>query len=322
VLNNLAQSIVDSALSLRTIACYGTGTKQYLRFCRDRGITPFPTSIDILTMFFTYICLFVDVSSGIKYLSAVRSSQLDLGHPWWFPCRERLQRCIKSLKKRYPASGQMAKYPITTAILLMFLPFLNFRLHADRLFWAASCCAVYQLWRGSEFLVHKQRPGPEENPLLKTHLSWHDPERTHCSTNLLHTKTKWWRDDIQTQAWKNTSPTSPTDALVSYLDGAPAAAANSPWLFANKDGSILRRAQIIKRTRTLAGKCGLDPSKFIASSWRAGGATSAHEARMSPALIRALGRWDSDAYLRYIAVCPNDLQNAGIMMSGSSSALL
>ena len=44
---------------------------------------------------------------------------------------------------------------------------------------------------------------------------------------------------------------------------------------------------------------GLDPNMFGAHSLRIGGATAALEAGMSPAAIRAAGRWASDIYVLY-----------------------
>jgi hypothetical protein len=273
-------------------------------------------------MFLTYICLWVKVASGIKYISAVRSRQLDLNMPWEFPCKERLRRCIKSLKRKFPTKLRVFKFPITTALLSLFLRFLDFGLHNDRMFWAASCCAVYQFWRGSEFLSRPIRPSTTSNPLLKTHLVWENDERSHLKTNLLYTKTKWWRDDIWTQAWQNQSVSSPTDAMAQYLDKATPRAAGSPWLFAMADGNILTRKYMINRTRELATKCRLDPKLFICSSWRTGGGNSASEAKQPRRIIKGLGRWKSNAFENYITISPLDLKLAGDAMATHSTSTL
>ena len=44
---------------------------------------------------------------------------------------------------------------------------------------------------------------------------------------------------------------------------------------------------------------GLDPARFGAHSLRIGGATAALAAGLSPAAIRAAGRWGSDVYQVY-----------------------
>ena len=47
---------------------------------------------------------------------------------------------------------------------------------------------------------------------------------------------------------------------------------------------------------------GIDSTKYAAHSFRRGGATAAHAAGASEALIKALGDWRSNAYLRYIEI--------------------
>jgi hypothetical protein len=273
-------------------------------------------------MFLTYICLWVEVASGIKYISAVRSHQINLGMPWVFPCKERLRSCIRSLQRKYPTSGRVFKFPITTALLTMFYRFLDFSKHNDRMFWAASCCAVYQFWRGSEFLCRAKHPGPKDFPLLKTHLAWADSDRTHLKTNLLRTKTKWWRDDVWTQAWSNTSLSSPTDAMVRYLDKASASARQSPWLFCMANGMVLTRKYMLDRTKQLAVKCRLEPKLFICSSWRTGGATSAQETDDSRKCMKGLGRWRSNAHDHYTLTSPLELKKAGEAMARQSTSTL
>jgi hypothetical protein len=137
-------------------------------------------------------------------------------------------------------------------------------------------------------------------------------------TNLLYTKTKWWRDDVWTQAWSNTSVSSPTDALKQYLDQATIKSKTAPWLFAMADGNILTRAYMIRRTRELAVKCRLNPVLFICSSWRTGGATSASEAESSRKCIKGLGRWQGMSFEKYTTISPLELRKAGEAMARQS----
>ena len=51
--------------------------------------------------------------------------------------------------------------------------------------------------------------------------------------------------------------------------------------------------------KLLMGALGLDASKFGAHSLRIGGATAGLAANLSPAALRAAGRWSSDVYLLY-----------------------
>ena len=48
--------------------------------------------------------------------------------------------------------------------------------------------------------------------------------------------------------------------------------------------------------------CGLDPSRYKGHSFRIGAASLAADAGMSDAQIRALGRWQSNAFHKYIRI--------------------
>lgn len=48
--------------------------------------------------------------------------------------------------------------------------------------------------------------------------------------------------------------------------------------------------------------CGLDPSRYKGHSFRIGAASHAAEGGMSDAQIRTLGRWKSNAFLKYIRI--------------------
>ena len=73
-------------------------------------------------------------------------------------------------------------------------------------------------------------------------------------------------------------------------------------LFCLADGSPVSRAIFVDKLSMAIGYCGLDPSRYKGHSFRIGAASYAADAGMSDSQIRALGRWKSDAFHKYIRI--------------------
>lgn len=73
-------------------------------------------------------------------------------------------------------------------------------------------------------------------------------------------------------------------------------------LFCLVDGSPVSRAIFIDKLSMAIKYCGLDPSRYKGHSFRIGAASYAADAGMSDSQIRALGRWKSDAFHKYIRI--------------------
>jgi hypothetical protein len=314
----MTASAVRGALVPHTVSAYNSATVWFVRFCEAHGLAPFPLDYETMAFFLTYIAMYVQVESGLHYISGLRNSNTLRGSSVITGDAALLRLCIRGLKRKYPISLPVSKAPITIMLLAAFRPLLDMSLHFDRLFWAASVNAVYQFWRGSEFLT--PRDTCREHVLLKTDHTWGDEHRLHSTTNLHHTKTKWWITDVTTHAWQNTSITSPTDAMHEYLSRAPPRARRSAWLFANENGFPLSKPQMVNKTRLLATMLGLNPSRFIASSWRCGAATTAAHGGFADRLIGALGRWEGNSYRRYAFTSTDELMRAGSAFGSLSSS--
>ena len=66
------------------------------------------------------------------------------------------------------------------------------------------------------------------------------------------------------------------------------------------NGSPVPRSIFTDKLSTVLKFCSLDPSRYKGHSFRIGAATHAADKRMSDAQIRAMGRWKSSAFLKYI----------------------
>ena len=81
---------------------------------------------------------------------------------------------------------------------------------------------------------------------------------------------------------------------------------NGP-LFLYPDGTKLTRPIFASALAAMLRKLNINPRHYNTHSFRIGAATSANQAGMSPLQIKALGRWRSEAYQRYIRLSPNQL---------------
>ena len=73
-------------------------------------------------------------------------------------------------------------------------------------------------------------------------------------------------------------------------------------LFCVADGSPVSRYIFIYKLSMAIKYCGLDPSRYKGHSFRIGAASYAADAGTSDAQIRALGRWKSNAFQKYIRI--------------------
>ena len=91
----------------------------------------------------------------------------------------------------------------------------------------------------------------------------------------------------------------PVQFLLEYL----AKRGNRPGpLFLNPDNNPISRKFFADPLSLSLKACGLDSTSYKGHSFRIGAASFAAERRMSDAQIRALGRWKSNAFLKYIRI--------------------
>ncbi len=81
-------------------------------------------------------------------------------------------------------------------------------------------------------------------------------------------------------------------------------------LFIYKSGKFLGRTNFTKEIRQLLEKEGLKPEEYAGHSFRIGAATAAAKANLPTWLIKAMGRWASDCYERYVRTPEQTLINA------------
>lgn len=320
-LGSLVGQAVSHALEPGTVSSYSTAAKRYKKWCLANGMPPYPVSEEKVCYFVVYQALFVGLPTVYKYLSGIRSAQLDMGIAWpetagW----HRFSRVMRFLKKKYGcAVSAPPRRPITTEVLEAFLPTLDLSLHNDRLFFAASCLAVFCFWRGSEFLF--SAGSATNHHLLLGQFQWTGSGRnTGVSIRLLHSKTKWWRRDVMTRASSTGTAACPVKAVAAYLSASKLGLSAKSFLFTLADGAPLSRSWMLARTARALADANIDDDRYRSVSWRGGGALSARRAGVSDSVIKMLGRWQSNAFMFYLPATVGELSSAQFALARAKFA--
>ena len=91
----------------------------------------------------------------------------------------------------------------------------------------------------------------------------------------------------------------PVEKLLQYL---LVRGGSSGALFQMPNGNPVPRSFFTEKLSIALKYCGLDPSRYKGHSFRIGAASYAAERGLSDAQIRAMGRWKSNAFLKYIRI--------------------
>ena len=110
----------------------------------------------------------------------------------------------------------------------------------------------------------------------------------------------------------------PTLCVVAALDwhiaGRPQ---NAGLLFMLHLGGALTRSKLNSLVKELALRCGVAQGRYTSHSFRIGAASTAAAAGIPDWKVQALGRWNSQCYLRYIRVSPEGPDGVAAAMAGS-----
>ena len=80
-------------------------------------------------------------------------------------------------------------------------------------------------------------------------------------------------------------------------------------LFLWKDGQFLTWANFVATVKAALESAGMEASNFNDHSFRIGAASTAAARGMEDCMIKILGRWESDAYQRYVKIPRQELAN-------------
>jgi hypothetical protein len=157
--------VVDHGLrahyTATTGSTYRTGARDYLRFCYNRALSPWPVEEITYCGWLHVTARRIKISSMAMYMAGVRDTAILEGHTWQLRGSEMVRRTMRYLKRKHPIKPKVAKMSVTVAVLHKILPLLSgwpdmAAMSADdRVFASASVSSVSGFLRGGEFLASR-----------------------------------------------------------------------------------------------------------------------------------------------------------------------
>ena len=303
----------NEALASSTKKSYQAGQKRYLDFCKMYNVSdPFPVKEAILCYFVAFLGEQGLMAATVKsYLSSVRQLQISLGLPEVaLASMPQLKQIIKGVGVARGKEGKAPrkKRPITPAILGQLRTLKGeTQLNGPdwEMFWGASCLAFFGFLRMGEILA------PSVGSFNHLNLAAVGLSANHRSKpSVIHVRIKVSKTDPFCQGTtvvlgRTRRDLCPVSALIGYLK----IRGKSPGpLFCHREGHPLSKPVFVRWVKQALGRLGYDEKGFAGHSFRVGAATTAASVGIQDSTIKALGRWESTAYLLYIRLRPEELQ--------------
>ena len=308
MLDTLWQAVI--APSTRMV--YSTGYNTFRRFLalsgyvQQTGIVPVTENVLVYFLAHCYSVLKLQHSTILTYFAGIRFTYLSNGFSnplitsTGLPLY-RLQMLLKAVKKvqtvhyrpRFPLDADLLRILTQSLTSGIFGPF------SDRMMKAACTMAFFGFLRCGEFTALTSKFD------LLIHLCVSDivfdKDYSKFTLFLKKSKTDIFRQGVCIPLFRTNSAICPVAAMQEYIAVRTSCGSSSTDpLFVTADGAILTRAKFLHLLRDLLYRLGYNQAGFSGHSFRIGAATSASKANLHDYLIKALGRWSSDCYVRYI----------------------
>ena len=309
---------------------YDAMARQYVTFCEQYGLAPWPATALKVSMWVIRLMTSVAPSSLRVYLAAVRDAHILEGYKWTLLGDETLRRVLRFVKRKHPSDPAMRKAPVTVEALQCILPLLpgwpNLAAlrYDDILFACASVIGVCGFLRGGEFLHRRGQARPVLQFKHMTLMTVNGQET--LVVKVPQAKAEWWRTASWVPLYGDRGPFGPRCLWEAFCDKSPFIVRGEPTktdlpAFHHSDGKPLAQEWMVKRTLTLFAEAKIKLQderghelKLKAASWRAGGVQSAVRSGIGEATIKELGRWHSSAWERYLVHTGQDLARASAQM--------
>ncbi len=289
-----------NGLAKTTLKMYDSAWSHFSSFCATLSVAVLPVNVSCVSAFIVHCyesrkmqpSSIKSMVAGIQFhLRCLDPSTTSLlGNP-------SIRLLINGLKKEKP-QGNDQRLPLTLSLLLKLISRLRegcFGSYTDLMLESALLTAFYGFLRGGEFTTRTDIFNSSQDLTISDVTIY-----SHYFTMYLkHSKTdKNKEGTVIFISESNSVLFCPLSSMLAYLRSRPQAGPQDP-LFSTEEGKPMSRAWFASRLRLLCQYCGLSPERYTAHSLRIGAATTA--ASSSPvSTLKAMGRWSSVAYERYL----------------------
>ena len=282
-----------------------SGIRSYLNFCETCGLSPFPLSEASLCFYAVFSFNRGLACKTIKvYITGVLHQNSMLGCSANLALMPILHRIIRGIRRRQGNSvTRRPRKPITTSHLKAISKFLFLSGHpvSDKYMLLAACLtAFFGLLRVSEFSCPTTSRFDPTIHLLRSDVSF-NLNYSLMTIRIKGSKTDPFRRGVSVRIAATFDTICPVGAMRNFL--ALRGLKDGP-LFQFRDGKFLTRHKVyLLLEQSLPSVPDLNTHSF-----RIGGASAALTAGASDSMIRIMGRWSSDCYLRYLRISDSDIQ--------------
>jgi hypothetical protein len=306
-INKGVAKAVASALGDSTKGQYKGAEEIFLLFCLFMtGTDQFlPVSDGLLCQYLWWRSLTVDPKNLKTGLSAIRFLHERLGHVW-VPVVDRFKvhRCLMGLK-RSCCTPVKQKLPITPALLVAMrkCETIDWEDPWMVVVWAAMLVAFFCFLRKDNFTVKKKDSYNYRKNLARSdvRISARALKFTfrHSKTNQFGTY-----EHVAVALAMPGKVLDPHSALIRAFNLCPSAGETDPAFAVpcckGGKGVPLTHDMFVRTLKYCLQQIGVDHTRYSGHSFRRGGATFAFRLGVDPLLIKRMGDWLSDAYMRYI----------------------
>lgn len=288
-----------SGLATSTLKMYDTAWSHFSSFCATFSVNVLPVNVSYVSAFIVHCFESRKIQpSSIKSMVAGIQFHLRCLDPSTSSLLENssIRLLLNGLKKEKPR-GNDHRLPLTLTLLRKLISHLRagcFGVHTDMMLESVLLTAFYGFLRGGEFSTRTDSFNPSHDLTISDVSVFSH----HFTIFLKHSKSDRNREGASVYISETNSAFCPLSSMSAYLRSRPQARPEDP-LFATEEGKPMSRAWFASRFRLLCLYCGLPPGRYSAHSLRIGAATTA--ASSTPvSTLKAMGRWSSAAYERYL----------------------